>query len=238
MAHDEHKDGGSHGNGHHHHEHGHAHDHGHEHGHSHEHSHGHDHHPDDHHHDWHAQDYAQDWIARDARRESERKRFLDHLVSAIPFPRDALIDVLDVGGGSGVVADALLAAFPKARITLQDFSAPMLDGARARFSGRAGPVRYLQCDLRDAAWVKNTGGPFDLAVSGIAIHNLHEMPAIGACYEAVRSLLKPGGCFLDYDHFDRVGGVALHQHMLKVAGFSRAAIVFHQLPTAVLKADT
>jgi ubiquinone/menaquinone biosynthesis C-methylase UbiE len=159
-------------------------------------------------------------------------------VNAIPFPRDSAIEVLDVGGGSGVVADAVLAAFPKARVTLQDFSEPMLAGARVRFAGRAGPVRYLHADLRDAPWTKSIGGSFDLAVSGIAIHNLHEMPAIGACYEAVRSLLKPGGCFLDYDHFDRVGGVPLHQHMLKVAGFSKTEIVFHQHPTAVLKAVT
>ena len=58
-------------------------------------------------------------------------------------------------------------------------------------------------------------------MSGIAIHNLNDMAAIAACYQAVRRLLKPGGCFLDYDHFDRVGGVPLHQYTLKVAGFAR-----------------
>ena len=240
MAHD-HKEPGSHGHDHHHHDHGHDHSHDPDHKHDHDHSHGHhhhhhDHHPADHHHDWHSKDYAADWIARDAGRTDERKAFLDQLVNAIPFPHDAAIEVLDVGAGSGVVADALLAMFPKSRVTLQDFSEPMLAGARTRFTGRTGPVRYLQGDLRDPGWLRNAGGPFDLVVSGIAIHNLHEMPAIGACYEAVRLLLKPGGCFLDYDHFDRVGGVALHQHMLKVAGFSSTEIVFHQHPTAVLKA--
>jgi SAM-dependent methyltransferase len=177
-------------------------------------------------------------MARDRGRESERQTFLDRLVAAIPFSPDAAIEVLDVGGGSGVVSDVVLAAFPNARVTLQDFSAAMLEGARARFGGRAGPTRYVRCDLREAGWPQSVGGPFDLAVSGIAIHNLHEMPAIGACYEAVRSLLKPGGCFLDYDHFDRVGGVALHQHMLKVAGFAGTEIVWHQHPTAVIKANT
>jgi SAM-dependent methyltransferase len=235
MAHD-HKEHGSHAHDHDH-RHGHDHDHDHSHGHGHAHGHHHhDHHPADHHHHWHSKDYARDWIARDIRREAERKAFLDHLVGAIPFPRDAAIDVLDIGGGSGVVADAVLAVFPKARITLQDFSEPMLAGARARFAGRDGPAHYIRCDLTDPGWTQAAGGPFDLAVSGIAIHNLHEMPAIGACYEAVRSLLKPGVCFIDYDHFDRVGGVPLHQHMLKVAGFSATEIVFHQFPTAVLKA--
>ena len=130
----------------------------------------------------------------------------------------------------------MLNAFPRAKATLADYSAPMLDRARERFAGRAGAVRYVLCDLSDPAWPQKVGRPFDLAVSGIAIHNLHELAAIAACYEAVYGLLKPGGCFLDYDHFDRVGGVPLHQHSLKVAGFNSVDIVWHGHPTAILKA--
>ena len=92
-------------------------------------------------------------------------------------------------------------------------------------------------DLADPAWTKSAGGPFDLAVSGIAIHNLHDMAVIAACYDGVRSLLKSGGAFIDYDHFDRVGGVPLHQHMLKVAGFASADVLWHEHPTAVIKAS-
>ena len=55
-------------------------------------------------------------------------------------------------------------------------------------------------------------------------------------HEAVRGLLKPGGCFLDYDHFDKFGGVPLHQHSMKVAGFKAADPVWHKHPTAVVKA--
>jgi len=93
------------------------------------------------------------------------------------------------------------------------------------------------CDLREPAWEAAVGGPFDLAVSGIAIHNLHDMAAIAACYQAVHRLIRPGGCFLGYDHFDRVGGVPLHQYTLKVAGFAQVETVWHQFPSAVVKAD-
>jgi hypothetical protein len=63
------------------------------------------------------------------------------------------------------------------------------------------------------------------------------MAVIAACYDGVRSLLKSGGIFINYDHFDRAGGVPLHQHMLKVAGFVSADVLWHEHPTAVIKAS-
>jgi ubiquinone/menaquinone biosynthesis C-methylase UbiE len=181
-------------------------------------------------------DYVRSWIERDAGRKDERTPIVERLIAAVPFPRDAAIEVVDVGGGSGVLTEAVLKAYPRSRATLQDFSAPMVDAARKRLAGFGDRVRYVISDLSDPAWVKIAGGPFDLAVSGIAIHNLHEMALIASCYEGVHGLLKPKGAFLDYDHFDRVGGVPLHQHMLKVAGFASADVVWHEHPTAVLKA--
>jgi SAM-dependent methyltransferase len=91
-------------------------------------------------------------------------------------------------------------------------------------------------DLRDPDWGHAIGDRFDLAVSGIAIHNLHDLAVIAACYQSVHDLLKSGGCFLDYDHFDRVGGVPLHQHSMKVAGFHSVDLIWHEHPTAILKA--
>jgi trans-aconitate methyltransferase len=229
MTHDPH----DHGHGH-----KHSHDHHHGHDHHHDHHHDHDHHPHDHHHHWESADYVRSWITRDAGRLGERQPIIERLIAAVPFPRDAAIAVLDVGGGAGMIAEAILNAFPRATVTVQDFSPHMLDGARTRLAAYAARVRTVLSDLKDPAWTKTAGGPFDLAVSGIAIHNLHEMGAIAACYDAVRSLLKSGGAFVDYDHFDRVGGVPLHQHMLKVAGFASADVVWHEHPTAVIKAST
>jgi 2-polyprenyl-3-methyl-5-hydroxy-6-metoxy-1,4-benzoquinol methylase len=218
-----------------------AYDQKHDHDHSHDHQHGdghhHHHHGDHRHHDWHSQDYVSGWIARDVRRSSDRQPIIDRLIAAVPYARDSALAVLDVGGGSGVLTDAVLKAFPQAQVTLQDFSQPMLDSARVRFAERAGQVRYVLGDLRDPAWAQSVGGPFDLAVSGIAIHNLHDLAVIAGCYEKVHGLLKSGGCFLDYDHFDRAGGVPLHQHSLKVGGFRSVDLVWHEHPTAILKAN-
>lgn len=231
MSHDP-KAGHSHAHGH---DHSHSHDHDHEHHHDHGHSHDHHH---DHPHDWHDDHYVTHWVERDARRAAERTPILEAVIAAVPFPADAAIDVLDIGGGSGVVSGAVLDAFPAARLTVLDFSEQMLARARERFAPRGRTIRYVQCDLHDPAWPQRAGGPFDLAVSGIAIHNLKDLAAMAACYEAVHGILKPGGCFLDYDHFDKFGGVPLHQHSMKVAGFTRVEPVWHRHPTAVLKAMT
>jgi SAM-dependent methyltransferase len=219
-----------------------AHDHGHDHHHDddHEHPHGdghHHHHDHGGHHDWHSKDYVSGWIARDLARQNDRQRIIERLIAAIPFVGDSAIAVLDVGGGSGVLTDAVLKAFPRAQVTLQDFSEPMLDCARERFAERAGQVRYALADLRDPSWAQSVGGPFELAVSGIAMHNLHDLAVIAGCYEAVHGLLKSGGCFLDYDHFDRAGGVSLHQHSMRVAGFRSVELIWHEHPTAILKAN-
>jgi len=188
-------------------------------------------------HDWHSRDYVAHWVARDFTRTDERRPILDRLLAAAPFACDDAIAVLDVGGGSGVVSGAVVQAFPNAAITVQDFSAPMLERARARFAARAAKMRYVLCDLSDPAWDRNVEGPFDLAVSGIAIHNLREMPVISACYAAVRRLLRAPGCFLDYDHFDRAGGLEAHRAALLSVGFTRVETVWHEVPTAILKAS-
>src|SRR5207302_5456610 len=118
---------------------------------------------------------------RDAARVSERRPLLQHMLSFAPFPRDTEVDVLDVGAGYGVVSEEVLRTFPAARITLQDYSEPMLDRARQRLAGRSEQVRYVLCNLVDPSWPKQVGGPFDLAVSAIVIHNLRDPEKIFAC---------------------------------------------------------
>jgi trans-aconitate methyltransferase len=233
MAHDHGKHGYDHTHGH---DDGHGHQHDHHHGHEHhdDHHHGHDH-GDHHHHEWQSEHYVGHWVENDARRQGERHPIIARLIAAVPFGHETEFTVLDVGAGAGAIADALLQAFPRASIVLQDYSAPMLAHARARLGDRGERVRYALCDLQDADWVKKVGGPFDVVVSGIAIHNLQDMAKIAGCYDGVCGLLKPGGCFLDYDYFDRAGGIALHQHMLRVAGFKSVDVLWHEHPTAVLK---
>jgi ubiquinone/menaquinone biosynthesis C-methylase UbiE len=185
-------------------------------------------------HDWHSTDYVAEWVARDAARNPERRPLLRQMLSFAAFPRDAELDVLDVGAGYGAVSEEVLRAFPAAQVTLQDYSGPMLDRARERLADRSDQLRYILCDLVDPSWPKRVGGPFDLAVSAIALHNLREPEKIFACYRAIHDLLKPDGSFLNCDRF--VEGVEPHLGALREAGFGHVECRWREPPRAIVVA--
>ena len=185
-------------------------------------------------HDWQSADYVSGWIEHDVARDPERRPRLRNMLSSALFPREAALAVLDVGAGYGVVTEEVLAAFPTARVTLQDYSPAMLDQARRRLAAHSARLSYVLCDLFDPAWPQDVGGPFDLAVSAIVLHNLASREKIFACYPAIHGLLKPGGCFLNYDRF--VDGVEEHLAELRAAGFGRVECTWQQAPIAIVVA--
>ena len=185
-------------------------------------------------HDWQSADYVSGWIEHDVARDPERRPLLRQMLSSAPLPLDAEPKVLDVGAGYGVVTEEVLAAFPAARVTLQDYSEAMLDQARRRLAGHAARLSYVLCDLFDPSWPQRVAGPFDLAVSAIVLHNLGRREKIFACYPAIYGLLGPGGCFLNYDRF--VGGAEEHLRELRAAGFGRVECTWQQPPHAIVVA--
>jgi ubiquinone/menaquinone biosynthesis C-methylase UbiE len=187
-------------------------------------------------HDWLSTDYVSEWIKHDTERDPERRPLLQQMLSFAPFPRAAELEILDVGAGYGAVTEEVLRAFPAARIALQDYSRPMLDRARERLTSRSEHLRYVVCDLTDPSWPQQVGGPFDLAVSAIALHNLRDDEKIFACYRAIHDLLKPGGCFLNCDRFTE--GVEPHLAELRKAGFDRVECPWQDPPRAFIVAGT
>jgi len=186
------------------------------------------------HHDWHSEQYVTDWIAHDVARDPERRPRLQKMLEMAPFPRDAAIEVLDVGAGYGAVTEEVLKRFPNARVTLQDYSQPMLAEAQRRLAPHAARLTYVTADLTDPAWPQAVGGPFDLAVSAIALHNLRDPAKIFACYRAIHDLLRPDGGFLDYDLF--FAGAEGHIAELKKIGFASVECAWVDPPRAILVA--
>ena len=185
-------------------------------------------------HDWQSADYVAGWIDHDIARDPERRPLLRKMLALAPFARDAQLEVLDVGGGYGVVTEEVLAAFPKARVTLQDYSLAMLDQARRRLGGHHDRLSFVLADLTDPAWPQHVGRPFDLAVSAIVLHNLGGRDKIFACYPAIQGLLRPGGCFLNCDRF--IDGVDGHLTALRAAGFGSVECTWRDPPRAIVVA--
>jgi len=109
--------------------------------------------------------------------------------------------ILDLGAGDGVLADALLSRWPRARAVLVDLSDPMLAAARVRLRRWGRAVTFLKHDLGSGAWVDAVRplGPFDAVVSGFAIHHLPD-PGKRRVYRAVFGLLARGGVFVNLEH--------------------------------------
>lgn len=183
-------------------------------------------------HDWHDGEYVDKWIARDVTRP-ERPPKLREMMNVVTFPRDQAIRVLDVGGGNGLVTECVLEVFPNARVTVQDFSQPMLDRAAERFKKLGSQISYSLSDLFDADWAAKAGGPFDVVVSSIAIHNLGNWEAISNVYKAIYGLLAPGGFFINCDHYRNVGGHEKHAEELRRLGFKNVSIPSDENPAIV-----
>jgi tRNA (cmo5U34)-methyltransferase len=193
--------------------------------------HGHDHH------DWHEAGYVGEWVAKNEKR-TERSALIQTMLSQAGVDQGAQVRVLDVGGGYGFVSGEVLKAFPKARVTLQDYSAPMIERAKEHLAAHAAQMSYSHSDLTERDWAKKAamagGGPFDLVVSAIAIHNLGDIGAIATCYKDIHGLLAKGGCFLNCDHVERVGGSDKHVEILRQAGFTSVELISNGTMTAIL----
>jgi len=188
-------------------------------------------------HDWHSRQYVDHWIASDVTRDSRRRPLLQQMLTLASYPQDAEIRVLDVGAGYGLVSEQVLRAFPRARVTLQDYSEPMFERARQRLSQYESQLRYVMSDLRNSGWVSQLEGPFDLIVSGLAIHNLRDPSLMRACYGSIRELMRSTGIFLDYDLFGLVaGGVATHRKWLQEGGFEKTECTWEEPPLAIIAA--
>ena len=108
--------------------------------------------------------------------------------------------MLDLGCGDGILGRLLLDTFPTAQAIFADFSDPMLEAARLKI-GANPRARVVKVDFSTPAWRGVIAGqaPFDIVVSGFAIHHQpHERKQ--ALYQEIFSLLAPGGLFLNLEH--------------------------------------
>lgn len=156
-------------------------------------------------HDWHSDSYVREWVT--SQRDEARALLLRRMMWLIPFDPDAEIRVLDIGGGYGLVTKAVLAAFPRARVVLHDYSEPMIAEARNALSAFGDQVSFARGDLMTPDWVENLDGQFDAVVSSIAVHNVRYPERIHGTYREVFPYVAPGGCFLNFDRIELPGSL-------------------------------
>jgi tRNA (cmo5U34)-methyltransferase len=124
--------------------------------------------------------------------------------------------VLDLGTGDGRLLSIVKKKNPDANSVALDFSKPMLELARKRFENDSS-VEIVKHDLNDPL-PKDRWTPFDLVISGLAIHHLrHERKR--ELYKEIFGLLRSGGVFLNLEHVSSPSE-ALHQKFLYAVGLT------------------
>lgn len=113
------------------------------------------------------------------------------------FPEKEGFSFLDLGCGDGIASEKVLQVKPRSRAVLVDGSADMLERARVRLGERDGVV-FVVKSFENLLNEGIPGGPFDLALSSLAIHHLDDRGKEGL-FRTVFDSLLPGGWFLNVD---------------------------------------
>ncbi|MBF0436845.1 MAG: class I SAM-dependent methyltransferase [Magnetococcales bacterium] len=114
---------------------------------------------------------------------------LDH-IRKLHLPDGARI--LDVGGGSSVLVDALLRENTSWSITVLDISQSALDHAQTRLGSLAKRVTWVAADITQ--WIAND--PVDLWHDRALLHFLADASDRATYANTLRTALKPGGIAL------------------------------------------
>jgi tRNA (cmo5U34)-methyltransferase len=148
--------------------------------------------------------------------------FYGVLLSLAPFNLDEKIRVLDLGAGTGLVTALILAALPKASVTLVDISEEMLSKAKTRFANRADihfeVIDYARSEL---------SGHFELVVSAMSIHHLEDS-AKRCLFKKIYNVLTAGGMFINAEivrgateETEKVCRTVWTRHLTQKSGLSK-----------------
>ena len=109
------------------------------------------------------------------------------------LPADRRTLVLDLGGGTGALAEAVADTLPLADVEIWDIDRAMLGIARERCARFGDRVRYVERSFMEPLT------PCDAVVACIALHHVKDLAVKGAIYRNTFTALQPGGVFLNAD---------------------------------------
>lgn len=122
------------------------------------------------------------------------------------------VDWLDVGCGTGKMAEVAFRKSSIGRFVFCDNSSDMLDIAKERF--RSGKEEFVVSNVQDI----NFDNEFDVVTAVQAMHYLKKhkkTSAIKKCYEA----LKPDGLFINFENFAPEGSVSEKIYLERWKGY-------------------
>lgn len=141
---------------------------------------------------WHDEETARGWDASAGAGLATRAEQQEILLTVLRTARVDGRTVVDLGVGSGLVAEAVLETLPEASLVGVDSSEAMLELARARldrFATRAQLVRHDLAELRELAL---PGGRYAAVFSVQTLHHLSD-PEKETALAWAAEVVEPGG---------------------------------------------
>ncbi|MFH1737782.1 MAG: class I SAM-dependent methyltransferase [bacterium] len=124
----------------------------------------------------------------------------DLMLELADLPQDREVRILDLGCGPGSLAQRALQRWPKARAVAVDSDPVLFELGRWMIDETDGRMQFIRADIREDGWWVAYDGVFDLVLSATALHWLSQVH-LSETYERIYRILKPGGAFMNSDHF-------------------------------------
>ncbi|WP_371806641.1 class I SAM-dependent methyltransferase [Candidatus Lokiarchaeum ossiferum] len=159
------------------------------------------------------------------------------LLKIIQFGTENVSNILDIGCGDGILGRAVLHNYPTAKLTLSDMSDVMVNAAREKVVEEkiATEVYYHTADMSSESWNIDlkAHGPYDVVVSGLAIHHLtHNRKR--QIYAEIYDLLSPGGFFLN---LERVKSLSPLGDKLNAENYVDSLFAYHKKSNPEVKRE-
>ncbi|HDL02191.1 MAG TPA: class I SAM-dependent methyltransferase [candidate division Zixibacteria bacterium] len=119
---------------------------------------------------------------------------IDGMVSSIPFERSKIINVIDLGCGTGTVSKQIKDSFPFATITCLDLAENMIEMSKLKLADYSG-IQYQVGDFRNYKF----DDTYDVVVSSLALHHLVTDHDKIEFYQRIYDSLKSNGIFFNAD---------------------------------------
>jgi SAM-dependent methyltransferase len=139
------------------------------------------------------------WTAQLNRNRPERAEIIRHIidqVAALPFPA---AQVVELGCGSGQLAEALLVALPQVHYTGVDDSKLLVTYTRERLALFGSRATLIQADLNEAAGFERLPEQLHAIISMQSLHDLGGEAEVDRIYGLSQGRLVSGGLFLNAD---------------------------------------
>ncbi|WP_420403971.1 class I SAM-dependent methyltransferase [Nisaea sp.] len=118
------------------------------------------------------------------------------IIDLLPEPQDGSpLRILDLGPGTGLLAERILAADENAELTLIDFSEAVVANVRGRLEPYGPRVTVMSGDYVHMTY----DGPYDAVIAELSIHHLNPKSIRTLLSASYAGLRRGGGIFVNAD---------------------------------------